>query len=426
MINYLIVAFISFLIGALLSWVFNLLKTGSIRAKTGFLKEQISQLQAENESLKKQEKQFIEQNSQLKTQMQAKQRELDNSQKNLEEMASKLKLEFKTTANEIFKETAKNFRESTEHFKKDSRDSIENMLKPVKEDFDQFQKMISSFDNTGKDFQKHFDELKKMNVEMRDSSHKLTESLQGSTKAQGDWGEFVLKRILEQAGLKEGEEYFTQGKDLNLKDDEGSSSKPDVVVKLPDDKHIIIDSKTSIAHYIQYKDATDESKKEEYKSKIIRSLLTHIENLSTKNYSSLGNLKSPEFVLMFIPAEPIFSIAIQDKKMLFEKAWEKKIVIVSPITLYASLKTIASIWNVEKQNRNAEQIAKASGALYDKFCGFLNDMEKINTGIKSIGSSYDSAFNKLSSGKGNLIQKVENIKKLGAKTSKQIPASFQD
>ena len=352
------------------------------------LKKNLENSQLENQNLKKKADKLLEEKAYLQAENKIKDRDLEYRKQNLEEMAQKLKLEFESMAQKIFKETTKTYTSTSEK-------SIENIVKPLKENITVFQKSIESFEQRENFLQETIKGFKEMNQDMRDKTLSLSQALQGNTKTQGQWGEILLESILEKSGLRKDEEFIVQSEGLDLKNEQGQKLKPDIIIKLPDKKHIVIDSKVSLTHYKNYETETDKDKKEEQKNKIISSLVSHINNLSQKNYCSLEGLKTPDFVLMFIPVEPVFSFAIQDKQGLFEKAWEKSIVIVSPITLYATLRTIASIWKIEKQNKNAEEIAKKSGQLYDKFVGFLEDMTKIEKGIESISSSYHSAINKI-------------------------------
>jgi DNA recombination protein RmuC len=228
-----------------------------------------------------------------------------------------------------------------------------------------------------------------------------------------------LERILERSGLNEGEHGFQ--KQFSDTSDDGRRIQPDIVINLPDNKHIIIDSKVSLISYERAVNATLEEERLNHVKEHLQSLKSHIKGLSERHYQTAKSLNSPDFVLLFVPIESSFSLAIQEDQELFSFAWDQKVVIVSPSTLLATLRTIASIWQQENQTRNAMEIARQSGALYDKFVGFISDMENIDKNIESIRKTYDSAMNKLSTGSGNLINRVESLKKLGAKTTKELP-----
>ncbi len=241
-------------------------------------------------------------------------------------------------------------------------------------------------------------------------------------KKQGNWGEVVLERILERSGLNEGEQgYQKQAVDQTT---DGRNIQPDVIVNLPDNKHIIIDSKVSLVAYERAVNANTEEERVVQVKEHLASLKRHIKGLSDKHYQTAKKLNSPDFVLLFIPIESSFSLAVQEDQELFSYAWDQKVVIVSPSTLLATLRTIASIWQQENQTRNALEIARQSGALYDKFVNFVGDLENIGKGMDSVRKTYDLAMNKLYSGNGNLISRVERIKKLGAKATKELPGNL--
>ena len=247
----------------------------------------------------------------------------------------------------------------------------------------------------------------------------LTRALKGDVKAQGNWGEIVLEKILENSGLREGEEYISQGRNLKLKDETGKAQKPDIIVNLPDHKKIIIDSKVSLTHYERYVSSESDSREIELKS-FIESITGHLKDLSSKSYQLNDKLLSPDFVLMFFPIEGAFSLALQKDPKIFQWAWERSIIIVSPTTLLATLKTVHSIWRQEKSNKNAQLISQESGKLYDKMAIFLEDMHKVGDSIKKTESIYQQAYSKLSTGRGNIISRLDKIKTLGAKAQKSI------
>ena len=259
---------------------------------------------------------------------------------------------------------------------------------------------------------------------MTETTSNLTMALRGDVKAQGNWGQEVLARILEASGLREGEEYIAQGKGLDLVDSEDKRAQPDVIVNLPDNKHIIVDSKVSLTYYDQLIVEQDQDKKKSLLNELVSSIYKHVDGLSGKKYQHLDELLTPDFVLMFVPIEGAFSIALQADKELHSYAWNKSVVIVSPTTLMATLRTVSSIWKIERQSRNAQVIATESGLLYDKFVGFISDMQEIGDKLKGTQQAYDGAMNKLSNGRGNLIGKVEKLKELGAKTFKNLPAAL--
>jgi DNA recombination protein RmuC len=254
---------------------------------------------------------------------------------------------------------------------------------------------------------------------MSTEAENLTRALKGDVKKQGNWGEVVLERILERSGLNEGEQgYRKQFSDTN---DDGRRLQPDIVINLPDNKHIIIDSKVSLVAYERAVNAATEEERLLYVKEHLASLKSHIRGLSEKHYQAALKLNCPDFVLLFIPIESSFSLAVQADQDLFSYAWDQKVVIVCPSTLLATLRTIASIWQQENQTRNALDIARQSGALYDKFVGFIGDMEKIGNHLKTTQNTYSEAMKKLSEGRGNLISSTERLRKMGAKTTKELP-----
>ena len=262
--------------------------------------------------------------------------------------------------------------------------------------------------------------LKDLNQQMTKEATNLTRALKGDSKMQGNWGELVLERVLEKSGLEKNREYFVQ-QSFTLED--GSRLMPDVVLQLPDGKKMIIDSKVSLTSYERYINA-DEADRVPYLKAHLNSLKKHIDQLSEKNYQDLYDMASPDFVLMFIPIEPAFAIALNEDNTLYNKAFEQNIVIVTPTTLLATLRTIDSIWANEKQHQNALEIAKQAGALYDKFEGLITDLTGVGKKIDAAKSDYAAAMNKLVEGNGNLISRVENLKKMGAKAKKSLPEAI--
>lgn len=359
----------------------------------------------------------------LKTQLEAKKEEIANQQKLITEMQNSLTKDFEVIANKILDEKSHKFTEQ-------NKNNLDIILNPLKEKIKSFEEKVENTyraeANERNTLKGSIEELMKLNKQISDEANNLSSALKGNTKQQGNWGEFVLEKILESSGLIEGENYVLQAEGMGLVDAEGNRYQPDVVVHLPDEKHIIIDSKVSLIAYEKLVSTNETELKEKYIKEHIASIKAHILNLSNKNYQDLFGVKSPDFVLLFVPIESSFSIAIQNDKDLFEFAWNKKIVIVTPSTLLATLKTVASIWKQEKQTRNALDIAKQAGSLYDKFVGFTEDLKKIGDQLNKTQQTYNDAFSKLHTGKGNLTNSIENLKKLGAKTKKQIDKSLLD
>jgi DNA recombination protein RmuC len=338
----------------------------------------------------------------------------------LEKTEDKFRLEFKNLANEILEEKTKKFTEQ-------NKSSLSNLLGPLKERITDFEKKVDQSNKESIDrnaaLRQQINGLKELNLKMTTDAENLTKALKGESKTMGNWGEFILESILEKSGLVKGREYEIQE---SVRSEEGSQMRPDIVVKLPEKKNIIIDSKVSLVDYERYVNTDDKEKEEHYLKMHVASLRRHIKSLSAKNYQSLYDIAGLDFVLLFMPVEPAFSLAIQAEEKLFMDAYEMNIIIVSPSTLIATLRTIASIWRQEYQNRNAQEIARQGGALYDKFVGFLNDLVEIGKKLDDTQKAYKASMNKLSDGKGNLIKKAQDIKELGASTSKNLPQNLLD
>jgi DNA recombination protein RmuC len=338
----------------------------------------------------------------------------------LEEAKTRLGNEFKVLANEIFEEKGKTFSEQ-------NRTSLDEILKPVQSELKSFRDRIETVHKEDVEARGSFKEqllsLQSLNKQMNEEARNLTRALKGDKKMQGDWGELILETVLEQSGLRKGKEYSTQG---GFRDDEGNLRKPDVILNLPDGKHMIIDSKVSLVAYNEFMSADDDLVREQILDAHVQAVRTHINDLSNKDYSSLIGLKSPDFVFMFMPIEAAFMAAFQKDEKLFSEAFKRNIVVVTPTTLLATLRTVENIWRYERQNENAKRIADKAGAVYDKLRGFLEDFEKIGSQLKTVQKSYDGALNKLTHGQGNLIRQAEGFVELGVKIKKQLPKSILD
>jgi len=333
----------------------------------------------------------------------------------LEEVQKKLQTEFENIANRILKERSNEF---VQHNEK----NIGEILNPLKERIASFEKKVDeAYDKEFRDKVSLREEVKKLtelNTRVSEEANNLTRALKGDVKKQGNWGEVILERVLERSGLTKGQEYereeVVEGADMSVQ-------RPDVIIHLPDNKHIIIDSKVSLVAYERLVSAETDEQRALFIKEHIASLRSHVKLLSEKNYQNAHNINAPDFVLMFVPIESSFSVAVQSDNELFADAWEKKIVIVSPTTLLATLRTISSIWKQENQSRNAQEIARLSGTLYDKLVGFVGDLSKLKENIDRAGNSYDEALKKLQNGNGNIFRTAERIKELGAKNNKQLP-----
>lgn len=334
----------------------------------------------------------------------------------LNEVRESMQVEFKNIANEIFENKQKVFSEK-------SGEQLQNLLKPLSERIKDFEKRVEeTYSRESKErfsLIKEVKNLQDLNARISQDAVNLTNALKGQSKTQGTWGEIILERVLEKSGLEKGREYETQ---VSLKNEEGKRFQPDVIVHLPEGKDVIIDSKVSLTAYERFCSAEEEEQRQQALSDHIQSLRSHIKALSDKDYQKLENVRSLDFVLLFLPVEAAFALAIQSDADLFGEAFEKNIVIVAPSTLLATLRIIQNIWRYEHQNRNAQEIANRAGALYDKFVNFIRDLEEIGEKLTSAQKSYDKAHNKLSSGRGNLVTRAETMRELGAKVSKNLPS----
>lgn len=347
--------------------------------------------------------------------------ELDSERKqglgrieSLNEAKEALTSQFKNLANEILEDKSKRFTEQ-------NAASLDALLKPLQTKLTEFKEQVSnSYGNEARErfaLKSEIERLANLNLRMSDETRSLTQALKGDSKVQGNWGELVLESILESSGLRKGEEYLVQ--DSHTQTD-GSRLQPDVVVKLPEGRSLVVDSKVSITAYARHAETTDPIVAEQELAAHIQSLRQHIQGLSGKNYSSLYGVGSVDFVLMFVPIEPAFLLALKTAPNLYQEALAKNIVLVCPSTLMATLRTVAHLWRQDHQNRNALEIAKQCGTLYDKFVGFVEDLEKLGQRLDQAQTSYHDAFNKLKSGKGNLIRTAEKVRELGVKPSKNI------
>lgn len=340
---------------------------------------------------------------------------LDTQKEEIETLQKQSVEHFNNVANKILEE-------KTQKFTQQNKENIDQVLKPLNEKLKDFEKKVEeTYEKNLKDktsLQVEVKKLYELNAKISEEANNLTKALKGDVKKQGNWGEMVLERILESSGLEKGREYKTQ-ESFNRED--GGRYQPDVVIYLPENKHVVVDAKVSLVAYENYVSADIKEDQDAFMKEHLRSIRAHIKELSDKQYFKLEGLNAPEYVLMFIPIEASFSITVKEDNAIFNEAWSNKIVIVSPSTLIATLMTISSIWNQENQTRNAIEIARQSGNLYDKFEGLLKDLIQIGKKIEDTQTYYKNSMNKLTEGKGNLISRVENLRTLGAKASKQIP-----
>lgn len=349
-----------------------------------------------------------------KAQLAAMEEKLQNQMSEIRELKNQFQIEFQNLANRIFDE-------KSEKFQKQNRDQLDVVLSPFKQKLNEFEQKVEKVykeENTERlNLKAELKLLSDMNKQLSADANNLASALKGSNKSQGNWGEMILEKILERSGLQAGQEYEVQTTDTNQ---DGKSIRPDVVVHLPEGKHIIIDSKVSLVAYSNMISANDDAERERFLKAHIDSVRSHIKQLGEKNYASAKKLVSPDFVLLFMPIEAAFSSAMQVDSELYNFAWDKKVVLVSPTTLLATLRTVASIWIQEKRTRNAEEIAIEAGKLYDKFSAFVDDLIDVGKRMDSAKGSYEEAMKKLSTGTGNLVGRAEKMRKLGARNQKEM------
>ncbi len=380
-----------------------------------YSEKQLSEITLEREEIRR-EKDF------LNTELTRRNAEFDNLQlKNaeqkdeVEKLQEKFTKEFENLANKILDEKSNKFTEQ-------NKENIKNILNPLQEKINIFERKVEQTHKESIDYHAALRQqilgLKDLNEQMSKETTNLTKALKGDSKMQGNWGELVLERVLEKSGLEKDREYFVQ---QSFTREDGERVLPDVVIYLPDNKKMVIDSKVTLTAYERYVNEDDDNLKTNYLKEHIAALKRHVDQLSEKNYQDLYDIESPDFVLLFIPIEPAFAIAINEENKLYNQAFEKNIVIVTPSTLLATLRTIDTMWNNEKQQRNAIEIARQAGALYDKFEGLVKDLTGVGKKIDDAKKDYSAAMNKLVEGRGNLISSVEKLKKMGAKAKKSLP-----
>ena len=334
------------------------------------------------------------------------------------ELQEKFSKEFENLANKILEE-------KTQKFTDQNKENLKNILSPLQDKILHFEKKVEDTHKESIDYHAALRQqilgLREMNAQMSKETINLTKALKGDSKMQGNWGELVLERVLEKSGLEKGREYEVQQSFTN---EEGARILPDVIINLPDGKKMIVDSKVSLTAYERYVNEEDDAQQNIYLKEHVNSVKRHVEQLSDKRYQDIYHMESPDFVLLFIPIEPAFALALQEDLNLYNKAFEKNIVIVTPSTLLATLRTIDSMWTNQKQQENAIEIARQAGALYDKFEGFVTDLIKVGKKMEEAKTEYGAAMNKLTEGKGNLVTSAEKLKKMGAKAKKALPEAI--
>ena len=396
------------------------------------LEEKINGLLQQIEQLKNQMSQTIQEREKIRAEKEAlaiqlskKETDFDNlwernkeQKEEVEKLQEKFTKEFENLANKILEE-------KTVKFTEQNKENLKNILSPLQDKIQLFEKKVEDTHKESIDYHAALRQqilgLREMNEQMSKETLNLTKALKGDSKMQGNWGELVLERVLEKSGLEKGREYEVQ---QSFVTEEGNRLFPDVVINLPDGKKMIVDSKVTLTAYERYINTEDETEKAQFLKEHLIAIKRHVDQLSEKNYHDLYQMESPDFVLLFIPIESAFALALNEDTSLYNKAFEKNIVIVTPSTLLATLRTIDSMWTNQKQQENAVEIARQAGALYDKFEGFVSDLVKIGKKMDEAKVEYGNAMNKLFDGKGNLINSVEKLKKMGAKAKKALPENI--
>ncbi len=430
-IIYILVGFISLILGFIIG---KLLSKGTLESIKSSLEASqkevtnlkrdttstINQLKQEHKDVLVEKEDILRVNIRQDEALKNLQEKLTTQKQEVEGLQEKFSKEFENLANKILEEKSTKFTEQ-------NRQNLKTILDPLQEKIQKFEKKVEDSHKESIDrhaaLRQQIIGLKELNLQMSKEAVNLTKALKGDSKTQGNWGELVLERVLEKSGLEKGREYEME---KSFVDQIGKQQRlrPDVIIHLPDNKKMIVDSKVSLTAYEQFVNSEDENDKIRFLKEHIASLNRHVSQLSEKKYEDIYQIESPDFVLLFIPIEPAFALAINQDNQLYNKAFEKNIVIVTPSTLLATLRTIDTMWNNEKQQRNAMEIARQAGALYDKFEGLITDLTKVGKKMDEAKKEYKGAMNKLFEGSGNLIRRVESIKKLGAKAKKSLPETI--
>lgn len=389
--------------------------------------QQVETLTAEKEHtlalLKEQQERLLESEKareNLRAYYRSQQEKLQEQKAELETIKKHLHTEFQLIANQILEEKTQKFTSANSH-------SLDQILKPLQERIKTFEEKVEkTYQHEAAErnsLKGVVQQLMEQSLRIKDEANSLARALRGDSKKQGNWGEVILERVLERSGLVKDREYRLQA---SLTDAEGRRLQPDAIIELPDEKHLVVDSKVSLVAYDRWVNAETDEEREHFAKQHIQSVENHVKGLSAKNYHALYQIQSPDFVLLFMPLESAFSMSITCKPDLFSDAWDRRVVIVSPSTLLATLRTIASMWKQERQTRNVLEIAKEAGALYDKFVGFLKDLERVGEQLSRAVRAHEDATRKLSTGPGNVVAKIEKLKKLGARANKQIGGDLLD
>jgi len=404
------------------------LQQNQLRHLEGDLKQSQAKLddrQGDRPKLENQEKHIVQLNRQLSEQESLlKQEQLGRKkdQQNLEEKLQllaenkvQLKQEFENLSNKIFEDKHKQFNQT-------SKEGLSGLLNPFKEQLEGLRKKVDDvYVSESKDraaLKAQIGELHNLNKQITEEASSLARALRGEKKTQGNWGELVLETVLEKSGLREGEEFV---REKSITNEEGDRLRPDVIINLPEDKHIVVDAKVSLNAYTDYVNAENDADRVKYLKSHIDAVRIHIKSLAEKSYAKLPGINSPDFVFLFMPIEPAFMVAFQHDDKLFNDAFEQRIVVVTPTTLLASLRTVSSLWSIERQNKSAKQLADQAAKIHDKLVGFVESMEKVGTQLNTVQGTYDKAWSQLKEGRGNLISQAHKFKDLGVRVKKDMP-----
>jgi DNA recombination protein RmuC len=404
--------------GAIITWYLATSKLGlqtqSLQLKLDTSQQQLAETKAEFTQTKDQNLQLNTNLARLETLNSNLVEKLAEQKQEIDKVEDKLSIQFKNLANDLLEEKSKKFTDQ-------NKSNLEAILKPLGERIQSFEKQVQETNKEGLErnvaLRIELKRLHELNMQITQEAENLTRAIKGDNKTQGNWGEFILESVLEKSGLIKDREYIIQASFIG---EEGKRYQPDVIIKLPTGRNLIIDAKVSLVNYEQFFNLEYEEERMEHLKKHLQSIRKHIKSLSEKNYQTLYQLQGLDFVLMFIPMEPAFSLVVQYDHTIFTDAYEKNIILVSPSTLIATLRTIANIWKQEYQNQHALEIATQSGALYDKFVGFVEDLKQVGHQLDSTQKVYVEAMKKLYDGKGNLVRRAEQIKQLGARTTKSL------
>ena len=385
-----------------------------LRSSQNQQQSNITELTTQIEQIRHERDQALQKAIRLEAELYSERKQVQHRIDSLNEAKEALTNQFKNLANEILEDKTRKFTEQ-------NAQQLDILLKPLQTKLTEFKEQVSnSYEKESRErfaLKHEIERLANLNLKMSDEARSLTNALKGDFKIQGNWGELVLESILESSGLRKGEEYLVQDSHTQA---DGSRLQPDVIIKLPEGRHLVIDSKVSITAYARHTEAATSDEADKELLTHIQSIRQHIQGLSGKNYAGIADIASVDFVLMFIPIEPAFLSALKSAPNLYQEALSKNIVLVCPSTLMATLRTVAHLWRQDQQNKNAMEIARQCANLYDKFVGFVEDLEQIGKRLDQAQSSYHDAFNKLKSGKGNLIKAAEKVKELGVKPNKMI------